>query len=277
MPPSVACSCGDPARPNVVTVPSVKLDAEVADWIDAAAEWWLRELGPIGSELALPTADQFPLATPDALLEAVQRIAGLSDWSFEPIDESGVDLDDPLANVPRPARPVAQLTPESPDDTPLPHGGPYPIPYSREDAGDPTILIATFARGVSHYHIASATEEPPCAEDQREAFIELGAVLLGFGVLLANSTFQFSQYDNGGMHGWTSSARGALGEDALGYALALFVELAATDPKLALAHLRANPKASFKWATSQLHGARQSTLDRLRAVQPIARAQGPYR
>lgn len=255
----------------------MKLDGEVADWIDAAAAWWIRELGPIGSELALPTAEQFSVATPEGMLEAVLRIAGMSDWSFEPVDESGLVLDDPMANVPRPAQAMAMLTPEQDDDTPLPHGGPYPIPYSREDAGDPTALIATFARGVSHYLLESAAEEPPCADDQREAFIELGAVLMGFGVILANSTFRFAQFDSGGLHGWSSSARGALGEDALGYALALFVELAGPDPKLALAHLGANPKAAFKWASSELRGARQSTLERLRAVQPVTSDGGPYR
>lgn len=255
----------------------MKLDDDVADWIDAAAAWWIRELGPIASELAVPTDEQFPVATAEGMLEAVLRIAGMSDWRFEPVDESDVILDDPMPNMPRPAQAVAMLTPEHDDDTPLPQGGPYPIAYSREDARDPAALIATLARGVSHCLIESAAQEPPCADEQREAFIELGAVLMGFGVILANSTFRFAQYDNGGMHGWSSSARGALGEDALGYALALFVELADTDPKLALTHLAPNPKAAFKWATSQLQGARQGTLERLRVIEPVSTEGGPYR
>jgi hypothetical protein len=255
----------------------VKLDDAVADWIDDAVAWWLHELGPIGSVLAMPIAEQFPDPRPEALFDAVVEIADLRDWRFELVDESEAAVEDPLRNVPRPAQPRAVLVPDPGERSAIPEHGPYPIPYSREEARDPAHLIAGFARGISHYYLYSAADEPPDTEDHHEAYVEIGAVLLGFGVFLANTTFQFQQYDSGGLHGWSWSSRGELGEDALGYALALFVELTASDPKLALAHLAANPKAAFRWARGQLAGARRDTLDHLRAITPPAHDGGPYR
>lgn len=255
----------------------MKLDDETAAWIDSAMAWWLHQLGPIGGELVLPIDDHFPRGEPQALLEAVLGFAGMGDWRLELVDESDAMMADPLAGMPRPAAPYAIHAPDEPEDRPLPQGGPYPIPYTREDTRDPLRLITSFARSASHYLLYEAEEDPPGEEDDREALVEVGAVMMGFGVFLANSAFRFEQFDNGGLHGWSSSAQGALGEDALGYALAMFVELTGRDAKPALGQLAANPKAAFKWARGQLQGRRRSTVERLRAIVPRPRDEGPYR
>jgi hypothetical protein len=255
----------------------MELDEHVADWIDAAAAWWLRELGPIGEDLALPIDEHFPTNTPEALFEAVIGFADMADWNFELVDESETVMDDPIPNLPRPAFPKAILSPEEEDGEPIPEGGPFPIAYSRELAANPMYLIATFVRGISHYLLYTASEDPPGRDEQREAFVEIGAVLMGFGVFLANTAFRFEQIQDGALHGWSSSTHGALGEDALGYALALHGALAGLDPKRALPHLAANPKAAFKRALVRLEGPRRASVEWLRSVVPASHAAGPYR
>ncbi len=253
----------------------MKLAAHVADWIDEAAAWWVRELGPVGSELVLPTDAYFSDPAPQALFERVVELADMADWTFELVDESDAIMDDPMPNMPRPAVPGVVLAEETEEE--LPEGGPYPVHYAEEDTREPMVLVASFARQLSHYLLYAASEDVPGGDDHRPALADVGAVLLGFGVFLANTAVRFQQFDNAGIIGWSAAVDGTLGEDALGYALALFIELADADPKLATEYLAANPRAALKWARTQLQGPRADTLARLRAITPSASHAGPYR
>lgn len=253
----------------------MKLDAHVAEWLDSAAAWWLRELGPAGDTLVLPIAEHFATGTPHGIFDAILGLANMRDCNFELVDESDAIVADPLVNMPRPAHPKAIHAPA--EDEEIPASGPFPISFNAELAADPTVLVASFARDVSHYLLYNASEEPPGGDEHRQAFVEVGAVLMGFGVFLANSAVRFRQIDSGGLHGWSTATYGELGEDALGYLLALFVELTAMDAKPALAHLSANPKAAFKWARGQLQGPWRATVERLRAITPASTMDGPYR
>jgi hypothetical protein len=138
-------------------------------------------------------------------------------------------------------------------------------------------MIALLARGASHYLLGSAAEAPTETEEHDEAYVEIGAVMLGFGVFLANAAFEFEQFDDGAMQGWRYASQGVLGQDALGYALALFVELAEVEQKPAIAHLAPNARAAFKWARSQLQGRRRHVVDGLRDVARVPDGDGPYR
>lgn len=262
----------------------MKLEPAMEDWLLSATAWWLAEFGPPERpHLVLPVGDHFPGEQPDDLLEAVQEHAEMSraeGWRFELVDETdGVAIPDPLANLPRPASPVAARAPvveEAEEDGPAP-SGPLPIPYTAAHRADPAGFIRLLALGVSHYLLAGARDEVPGGESAREAFVELGAVQLGFGVFLSNGCFRFQQHEDGLMVGASWSHAGDLGEDALGYATALFVELHGAGEREALRHLGANPRAAFKWALKQLRGPRRAELDRLRAIQRRPEGAGPYR
>jgi hypothetical protein len=209
------------------------------------------------------------------MFEAVVGFADMRDWRFELVDETDAVVAEPMANIPRPAHPVAIHAVA--DDEPIPEGGPFPIAFTAEQAADPIVLVASFARDLSHYLLYNASDEPPGGDEHRQAFVEVGAVMLGFGVFLANSVLRFRQVESGAIHGWSAARHGELGEDALGYLLALHVELAEIEPKPALAHLAANPKAAFKWARGQLQGPWSGTIAKLREITPAAPSEGPYR
>lgn len=254
----------------------MKLELAVADWLDDVAAWWLSQLGPAAEELALPTPEHFTSRDPQRVFERVREIADMLDgWAFDLVDESGAVMSDPLAFMPRPAGPATVLANEG--DGELPEGGPFPVSYTRELAAQPALLIASFARDLSHYLLYTANEDLPVEEEHRQVVVEVGAVMMGFGVFLANGALTFQQVDSGGLHGWSTWAQGELGEDALGYLLALFAELRGIDPKIPLVHLTANPKAAFKWAHAQLRGTRSEVVERLRSIAPASGDGGPYR
>ena len=255
----------------------MQLDDSVANWMFAATEWWLGEFGPIASDsLALPINAHFPSPDPHDLLQVViDRCAMRGEgWNFVLEDESDAVMDNPMTNVPHPA--VSKTVLQQEGDGTLSPGAALPVPFSQETAENPLALVASFATSLSHYLIGSAQVPPPGDEEHWEATVDLGTVLLGFGIFTANSAFELNHYEEGLMAGWSSAVRGELGQDALGYAIALFVELSGADEQQILEHLDANPKSSYKWARKQFRTSRSLDVDRLRAVEPNASA-GPYR
>jgi hypothetical protein len=258
----------------------MKLEPAMEDWLLSSTAWWLAELGlPDEPLLVMPTVEYFPGQEPEELLEATFVYAEMTEddgWRFELVDESdGVAIPDPLANMVRPLSAMASR--EREDEGTVSTNGPLPIPYTREDLKDPALFIRLLACAASHYLLHTARDELPGGESAREAIVELGAAMLGFGVILANSASRFEGHQDGLMIGWSSAQLGHLGEDALGYAVALFVELTGIGEKEARRHLGANPKAAFKWALKQLRGPRRAEAERLRSIAPRQRDGEPYR
>jgi hypothetical protein len=125
--------------------------------------------------------------------------------------------------------------------------------------------------------VYEARTPPPGGEALREHAVDLGAVMLGCGVFLASTAFDFQRFEHGLMAGWSTTRRGALDEAALGYLLAIFTALSGEDERLALRHLPTNPKAAFKHARKELGRARAAQLERLRQLEPAGARFGPYR
>ncbi len=255
----------------------MKLDDAVANWIFSTSEWWIGEFGPVDeTALALPIDEYFPDPDPYSILEVVIDACAMrgQGWNFVLADESEAVMDDPMPSVPRPAFPKTTLQAEG--HGMLSPGEALPVPFNAEMANNPVALIASFATSLSHYLLGSASIAPPGGEEHWEATVDLGAVLLGFGIFTANSAFEFNRHEEGLLVGWSSAVRGELGQDALGYALAVFVELSGAKEKDTLTHLETNPKSAFKWAIKQLRGKRSREMERLRAIEPKPGA-GPYR
>ena len=255
---------------------AVAPDEETIDWMFATSEWWLAEFGLLEqTELILPTDDFFQSNDPDDMLDRVLDYAGMADWSFALEHDSELDVGDPMPNVPRSGGPRHVLRSESDDD--LDAGQPLPIPLSHGDADNPVALVANLARAVSYYLLDCAEDDIPGGEDNRLYAAELGAILLGFGVFIANSAVEFRGFQQGLLLGWSSQQRGVLGEWAAGYAVGLFVALADIPPRTALKHLDSNPKKACKRAGKEIRKARKSDYQRLLDIRPRATQNGPYR
>ena len=86
---------------------------------------------------------------------------------------------------------------------------------------DAAAVVATTAHEMCHIHLLGDGRVDPEDEDH-EPLTDLLTVFFGLGVFTANAAFQFEQWEDGLMQGWSASTAGYLPEDAYGYSLALF-------------------------------------------------------
>ncbi|MEM1415808.1 MAG: hypothetical protein AAGH15_12950 [Myxococcota bacterium] len=262
-----------------------RFEDETVDWLFDATGWWIAQLGGYGSFRATstvltPTPEHFPVdaSLPDDALaldffSCVSEHAGVRGWDFvlEPDEQPRVA--DALAGMSHPL--TGPVEREAANEAPLAPGEPLPIPYDPAHLGEPLVLIASFARGVAHY-VAGAAPEPYTDDPEQHAYlVDLGAVMLGFGVFLANASFRFYQTSDGLMAGWGYGRAGALSQEDLSYALALHSALLEVKARDVTRHLEANPRGFFKKARRDLEKRRREALTRLRTVEPPA--GGPYR
>lgn len=85
----------------------------------------------------------------------------------------------------------------------------------------PAALAATICHELGHVHLLADRRITQDTEDG-EPLTDLLTVYFGAGILTANSAFQFSQWQEGRMQGWSASAQGYLSEALFGYSLASF-------------------------------------------------------
>ena len=259
-------------------------ERETIDWIFDSTAWWLENFGGFphfaaATSLIVPTEDDFPVdlelaghELAEDYFEFVKEHARLNEWPFQLVQVRTANVADALDGIPHHlTSPPTSV--EEPNE--IADGEPLTIPYELSQLADPIDLVATMARGVSHYLLYNAPAASPGEPDEHEYYVDLGAVLLGFGVFLANSAFRFQQTTKGMMIGWGFSRRGALSELDVSYALALTATLLEVRDNEIVPHLTPNPKSFFKSGRKHLQKKRKKDLDRLRAIPPPA--DGPYR
>lgn len=237
------------------------VDRKTASWLDDMIAWWIRALGPVAEVLVRPTDEHFPDRTPEGLFAACVRYADMTEWNLELVD------DDHLS-------PAAIGDDFDPDEHSgfLPEGGPYPVSYSRDDSE--VAMIASFARALSHYLLYSPYDELLAGDDERQALVDIGAVMMGLGIFIVNGAVTTADDGAGGR----SIVRvSALDDDSLGYVLAMFAELRDLDDDIVLAHLAPIPRAAFRAGREQLRGRRSDVVVTMRAIVPTKQQVGPYR
>ena len=206
--------------------PKSFLDAERRDWQFAVFSWLLRNCGGyakfLETTLVLPTEEHFPdrgikgHAAVAALFHRARDHAGMADWPC-----------------------MVEREPEEPQQPASPVNGVRVFTY-RRGAMEPVQLVAGFACDLSRYLIDTFDEPPPGGEAAREAAVELGAVFIGFGVFLANSSVKQTTY--------------RLSEGELVYALALFCRLSDVSAETLDAHLNPHLRKYLRLASVELAG-----------------------
>ena len=120
---------------------------------------------------------------------------------------------------------------------------------------DPVALAATLAHELVHVLLLGGGLLDPEVVDM-EPLTDLATVFLGMGVLNASAAFQFKQWTDGHMQGWSTQKSGYLPETVWGYALARFAqERNERDPawaKMLPKNVRVYFAQSSKWL--RVHG-----------------------
>ncbi len=224
--------------------PRLPIDRDELDFQLATFKWLTGQFGAVGETmLVLPTPEFFPLsgargeAGVRELFDHVRAAAGMSDWPCE-LRAGKRDIPTEAGNahlLRHEGAPAPCGTFRVAEGVGGRHGVITYNPGMEHDQGG---LVATFAHELGHYLMATAAGTPPGGWDLHELHTDLAAVYLGFGIFLANSARNFSQYQSAGEIGWSSRTQGYLSEGALVTATAIFQRLAGRDPMAAAPHLK---------------------------------------
>jgi len=238
------------------------VDIEVAEWQFDGFAWLIdnfsSEAGLPNSRLFLPIDEHFP--------ERDSHSATQADRFFHLIkSQIGFNKDDIFDLVPQAGRPDSSLGGLAMVETRgqtacgtyqlISAGYGEPREIIKYDAGledKPAQLVATFAHELSHALHNRAAEPLDIEPELYELFTDLTAIYLGYGIFLANTRFEFSQFTNSDTQGWQAQGAGYLPEADMVFATALFMQIKDIPMETALPHLKPRLRKMLKKAFRQL-------------------------
>lgn len=169
------------------------VEVEQKEWIVDHYDWLLNSMSELKSvrPVVLPSEEFF--SRPPALghqkalhiFEEVKLLMGMSEWPcrLQPQEDPSVGEVLYVANAPQDPLGTFSVEEISNDNV--------IITYNPKSLANPHSLIATFAHELSHYLLASCPEPRPYEGTDEECLTDLLAIVCGFGVFLANSSFNF--------------------------------------------------------------------------------------
>ena len=226
------------------------LGTELSDWQFGCFEWLLRHTGGLEAfqqrRLIQPTPQFFPHdgsrghAFAEMIFNQVKGYAGMVEWPCV----LQCQEEDPNPHV-APAL-LIQGSPQSPAGTFRATEEGALITYHPHQLQNPMALVATFAHELAHYLIKPFPEPPPGGWEVWEPATDLTAVFMGFGIFLANSRFNFTQYSNGQTMGWRSQRLGYLSEPEVLHMHAIFSVVRGIEQRETLSHLKPALRGIYK-------------------------------
>lgn len=223
------------------------LPEESVEWIFEGFGWIASEFGvevlKNNTMLVEPNARFFPgqADSPEAMAELIathiKQHMGLAHWQIVLRDHN-----------------LGELPADSSQST-LPV-----IYYEPQQVNSPEVFIANLAHALAHHAGLQAATPPPCDEEMWFHMMELLAIYMGFGVMMANTA---QPYRGGGCARCVSpllERTGFLSEDEATYALAVFCQLKGVDAKSVLPHLKKSLRPVFKKSVRDLLSRKERVL-----------------
>lgn len=128
--------------------------------------------------------------------------------------------------------------------------GAYRVAIGEGEARHPVALTTAFVRAASFMFLTEADAWGALPPPDREAGVDLAAVLLGFGVLAANGAYIYAK----GCGGVKVQSVTRMPVDEVTLALAVYCQLHQVPERVAARHLEVTPRAHFEeasvWASS---------------------------
>lgn len=211
--------------------PKLLVDADEFAWLLACFAWLSEEFGGVeriaGTAIVLPEAFSPSHTTGHAraleIFERVKTLAGLSDWPCDLLPGASTRAD--RVTTGHGLRHTSQPSMGSFGYD----AGRYFVRYNPALLATPQNLVATFAHLLAHYLLHTARTSPPGGSVLKKQVCDVAAIRMGFGLFLVNTAKSFEQFQDFGEHGWRSQHNGALSENSILTALALFLRLARAD------------------------------------------------
>jgi len=232
------------------------LDEASVEWIFSVFEWGLRHLGsePFYAHTTLVTPDNrhFPGRADSVaelaglMFERSRAYAGMQHWPIV-LMPPGSPLPDvvPQITTPTPLR----MTGFSEHDAAMmkaPTEAHIPVSYDPKMVNNPAAMIAGFAQVFAHYLGSAVTAEPPGGVRNWPQTTEVIGVFLGFGVLFANTAYNYQPRSCGSCGGPPVERQVNLSQFDVSYALALFCVLKNISNREVMMSLKSSLKSYFK-------------------------------
>jgi len=259
------------------------IDTEVAEWQFDGFAWlidnYASAAGLPNARLFLPIDEDFPAKDSQSATQAEHFFRIIK-------SQIGFNEGDIFDLVPQAGRPDASLGGLAMVQTqgqtacgtyqmiPAKYGTPREI--IKYDAGledKPASLVATFAHELSHALHNRANEPLDIEPELYELFTDLTAIYLGYGIFLANTRFEFSQFSNSDTQGWQAQGAGYLPEADMVFATALFMKIKEIPMETALPHLKPRLQKMLKKAFRQLT-RHEDEVHHLKTREPVRNGYG---
>ncbi|WOH37998.1 hypothetical protein RI844_01825 [Thalassotalea fonticola] len=127
------------------------------------------------------------------------------------------------------------------------------VSYNPSQINQPQDLVASFAQAFAAILIAQRGVSPPGGEEFMPQAMDLLACFMGFGVMFANTAYQFKG-GCGSCYNKYANRQVALPEQEMIYCLALFSTLKSIPAKQVTTHLKSHLRSDFKKAMKELQG-----------------------
>ncbi|WP_394174626.1 hypothetical protein [Thalassotalea litorea] len=239
------------------------IDAQSKAWIDDTYAWLERHFSSSDPKLKprfiLPTNDYYPgrVGSVDemaqSIFEKTGEYAGMRQWP--------VVLRCASMAAPPPANTLPHLSFPNGlrgtsirvvnNDFSMQGGQPMVWPYQEPQVNHPQLMIANFAQGYAALLMQHTMDNPPGGPEFRNQTIDLLACYLGFGVMMANTAYQF-RGGCGSCYSPSANRQTMLTEQQTVYALALHCVNNQLDSSPVRKQLKAHLQKDFKRALKQV-------------------------
>jgi len=234
------------------------LDEGVHQWIVDTYSWAIEqfsgELLKHDSKLVLPTNEFFP-GRVSSVHEMAQRVfeqtvayAGMQNWPLKLVEPQYITNNElPALNTSRLLRgDSAHITVRDGSREMI------EISYNPAQVNQPQDLVSSFAQVLATILVYQSPTLPPGGKEYLPQAIDLVAGFMGFGVIFANTAFQFKG-GCGTCNNRHANRQSTLTELETVYSLAMFCVLKQLDKSKVLPHLKGHLKGTFKKAVKELN------------------------
>jgi hypothetical protein len=234
------------------------LSPEESEWLQSNFDWLESAFGEETSfknrRLVLPDKNTFRTGgksgheLAEHVLHQVLELGGISDLNIElHADEPNPEyIGDNLARPVHPDR-AAGTYQRTIKNRRI-------ITYDPELLKQPMRLVAVLAHEASHALLDNDRIELPIADELELEFLtDLTAVFLGYGVFMANAAFEYQQFQDGAVSGWSYNRLGYLPQNQLIFSTAIFAQRLKISDEEVEQHLRSGLAATYRRALRELN------------------------